>query len=106
MKTSRIFAPLYALVLLAPLGCQEPAAPDGPAAQGTPDAGTEQQVLFANTKCPIMGGKPTPELTTTYEGKTIGFCCEGCPEKWAELSAEEKAAKFAKVAKDDGDASS
>ncbi len=54
-------------------------------------------VHFANEKCPIMGGKPTAELTVEYDGKTIGFCCDGCPEKWAELSDEQKAEKFAKV---------
>lgn len=52
---------------------------------------------FPNSECPIMGGEPTEELTAEYDGKTIGFCCEGCPEKWAALSDEEKAEKFAKV---------
>ena len=54
-------------------------------------------VSFANTKCPIMGGKPNTELSAEYDGKTIGFCCDGCPEKWAALDAEEKAEKFANV---------
>ena len=65
----------------------------------TPPAVTTeaQTVSFANTKCPIMGGKPKAELTAQYEGNTIGFCCEGCHEKWAALSADEKAEKFAKV---------
>jgi hypothetical protein len=44
-----------------------------------------------------MGGKPIADLTTQYDGETIGFCCEGCPEKWAALPAEEKAEKFAKA---------
>ena len=56
-----------------------------------------QTVEFANVKCPIMGGKPSAELTAQYEGKTIGFCCDGCPEKWAALPDDEKAEKFAAV---------
>lgn len=56
-----------------------------------------QIVELANYKCPIMGGKPKAELTAHFQGKTIGFCCEGCPEKWAALSDEKKAEKFASV---------
>jgi len=55
------------------------------------------EISFTNTKCPIMGGKPTTELTAEYNGQTIGFCCDGCPQKWATLSEEEQAEKFAKV---------
>jgi hypothetical protein len=57
-------------------------------------------VSFANEKCPIMGGKPDPELVVQWEGKTIGFCCDGCPQKWEKLSDEEKAAKLAAVSHD------
>ncbi|MEM6468006.1 MAG: hypothetical protein AAF802_00450 [Planctomycetota bacterium] len=56
-------------------------------------------VEFANEKCPMLEGKPLERLTTDYKGMTIGFCCEGCPEKWAALSDEEKAARFEKVKK-------
>ena len=57
----------------------------------TPEA---TPVSFANDKCPIMGGKPNAELTVDWDGKTIGFCCEGCPEKWEKLSEQDKAAKL------------
>ncbi len=54
-------------------------------------------VDFANEKCPIMGGKPKSDLIAQYNGKTIGFCCEGCPEKWAALSEPERIEKFSLV---------
>ena len=57
------------------------------------------RVEFANEKCPMLEGKPLERLTTEYKGMTIGFCCEGCPEKWAALSDAEKAARFEKVKK-------
>jgi hypothetical protein len=55
-----------------------------------------------NTACPIMDGKVDPDntpakLTRTFQGKTIGFCCAGCPPKWDKLSDEEKAEKLKKV---------
>jgi hypothetical protein len=54
----------------------------------------------ANSVCPIMGGKidadkVSPELTRTFEGKTVAFCCGGCPAKWDQLSDEQKRAKLA-----------
>jgi len=55
-----------------------------------------------NTKCPIMGGKVDPatvpaNLTRTFQGKKVGFCCGGCPSQWDKLSDEEKAKKLAAV---------
>ncbi|MDF1840424.1 MAG: hypothetical protein P1U77_03255 [Rubripirellula sp.] len=44
-----------------------------------------------------MGGKPTAELTAEYNGQTIGFCCDGCPQGWAKLTDEEKEEKFTLV---------
>ncbi len=36
-----------------------------------------------NSVCPIMGGEVDPEVqTASYQGKTIGFCCDGCIEKF------------------------
>lgn len=57
-------------------------------------------VEFANSKCPIIGGKPKSDLIAQYNGHTIGFCCEGCPEKWAALSEPEQADKFATAIED------
>lgn len=65
--------------------------------QGTsspsPEANT---VATVNEHCPIMGGEVTPEGgTTEWKGQTIGFCCDGCEEKWDALSDEEKGEKLA-----------
>lgn len=74
-------------------------------APDAPDAVT--MTSFANTGCPIMGGSQLdPTLTTEYLGMTIAFCCDGCPEDWEALSADQKAEKFAAVSQtvssDDG----
>lgn len=99
-------AALMLLLSAAIVGCSEssdtasaPVVPDPAAADAAAaDAVEATPVAFANTECPIMGGGPTAELTAEYQGKTIGFCCDGCPEKWADLSDDVKAEKFAKVA--------
>ena len=81
-------------------GCQQSTQPTAePAA--APEETDVTRVTFANESCPMMGGEPTPELTRQWEGKTIGFCCEGCPEKWDALSEEEKAAKLAEASRGD-----
>lgn len=49
-----------------------------------------------NTLCPIMGHEVAANGgSTTWNGQTIGFCCEGCLPKWDKLSDEDKAAKLA-----------
>lgn len=36
-----------------------------------------------NAVCPVMGEKVNPKAPTAeYKGKTIGFCCAGCDEKF------------------------
>jgi len=41
-----------------------------------------------NTICPLGGHEVDPDnpLTTTYNGHTVAFCCEGCAEAWPEES--------------------
>ena len=56
---------------------------------------------FANTRCPIMGSKLDPKnvpdhLTREYNGRTVAFCCGGCPAAWDKLSDSQKEAKLAK----------
>ena len=99
----RIYA-LSTLMLLTAavlLGCNQSA--NDTTATTEPETSAESTIQFANAKCPIMGGKPKSELTAEYEGQTIGFCCEGCPEKWAALPDDEKAEKFAKASHDAAD---
>lgn len=50
--------------------------------------------------CPISGEK-LPSKTvgaTTYKGNKIAFCCPGCPEAFAAMSAKDKDAKIARIA--------
>jgi YHS domain-containing protein len=36
-----------------------------------------------NERCPVMGGKIDKEANTVeYDGKTYGFCCNGCDKKF------------------------
>ena len=102
---------LAAPVLLAILsvGCEQADEATQPATEST--AAVEQtaepvMVSLANESCPIMGGKAktTEDLTREFNGQTVGFCCDGCPQKWDKLSDDEKSAKLAEVQKkvDDG----
>lgn len=75
-----------------------------PVATSTPETTAEASPAVAtdNKNCPIMGHAVTKEGgTTTWNGKTIGFCCEGCLPKFEELSDEDKAAKLAAADKAD-----
>ena len=40
--------------------------------------------VIINDTCPVMGGKVNKDTPykTVYKGKTIGFCCPGCIEKF------------------------
>ncbi|TWU33656.1 hypothetical protein Q31b_57130 [Novipirellula aureliae] len=92
MRYFAISAALQLLLSATIVGCAE--SDQTTTAPSVTDQVEATPVSFANSKCPIMGGKPTKELTAEYDGKTIGFCCDGCPQKWAALSEEEKAEKF------------
>jgi len=49
----------------------------------------------ANVNCPMMPDHEfDPEVTTEFEGMTIGFCCEKCVDKFETLSRDEKVAKL------------
>ena len=57
---------------------------------------------LANASCPMMGSrlnpkKVPPHLTRKFKGKTVGFCCAGCPEAWDRLSDDEKDRRLRKV---------
>ena len=47
-------------------------------------ASSSRKGEIINKTCPVMGGKVDKDTTykTEYEGKTIGFCCPGCIEKF------------------------
>ncbi|MHC4812922.1 MAG: hypothetical protein ACYTGW_03825 [Planctomycetota bacterium] len=69
------------VAMLALVGCQS-----------TPqhDHGAHASAVV-NQNCPIMGGPvDTSGATVSYQGHTIGFCCDGCAPKWNKLPAAEK----------------
>ena len=42
------------------------------------------EAKFWNKYCPVKGGEiDTETATVEYEGKTIGFCCPGCDDKFS-----------------------
>ena len=60
---------------------------------------TAAAAMPMNAVCPV-GGKSTAGTgaTTTYNGKTVGFCCADCAAEWAAMSTSAKDAALAKVA--------
>ncbi len=57
---------------------------------------------YANTHCPIMGGKidpakVAPNVTREWRGKRVAFCCSPCVGKWEKLTEEQKQAALAKA---------
>ncbi|MCG8650502.1 MAG: hypothetical protein MI861_11765 [Pirellulales bacterium] len=99
MRTNQFLLLLSALSFSVWAGCNSSSES---ASESEPDPASESTdettlVSFANTQCPMMGGKPSAELTADYMGQTIGFCCDGCPQKWEGLSDDEKAERFTKV---------
>lgn len=57
---------------------------------------------IANDRCPIMNSainpaQTTAALTRVFQGKTVAFCCAGCPAAWDKLTDAQKAEKLAKV---------
>jgi len=65
---------------------------------GCADSAPEAPAIAAvvNTICPIMGHEVTEDGgRAEFQGKTVGFCCPGCIEKWEAFSDEEKTAKLA-----------
>lgn len=49
-----------------------------------------------NTTCPMSGEPVSPDAqTVTYDGNTIGLCCNACVKPWAKKTDGEKAAYVA-----------
>ena len=99
---------LMALFTVLPLaaGCSQPSAPtettDSAQPSATETAAAESSAATDNKNCPIMGHAVSAEGgSTTWNGKTIGFCCDGCKPKFEALSDDEKAAKLAAADKDE-----
>ena len=47
-----------------------------------------------NAKCPVSGAEIAADSpTTTFDGKTIAFCCSKCAAKFEAMPAADKQAK-------------
>jgi hypothetical protein len=67
-------------------------------------SGSTATVAVVNATCPITGekidsAKVAADLTTTYKGQKIGFCCGMCPAAWDKLSDADKDKKLAEAMK-------
>lgn len=84
----------FSLALLAAVvGCNQ-SAPTTTSDDSSQPANST--TVAVNTHCPIMGGKVSQEARTVeWNGKTIGFCCDGCDEKFMALSDDDKSEKLA-----------
>ena len=52
-----------------------------------------------NTACPFSGEKVDSKVTSSYNGKTVAFCCAGCKGKFDKADAKAQADMVAKVSK-------
>ena len=89
---------LFLFALCAVIASATVAAPKTPA-KTAPAKTAEKPAPKTLNYCPISGEK-LPSKTvgaTTYKGYKIAFCCPGCPEEFAEMSAKEKDVKIARI---------
>lgn len=102
--SSTLYLSLTGLALLlsvSVMGCSQPASSDPDTAVN--GSATSQGTV--NDNCPIMGGEVSEDAPTVqWNGKTIGFCCAGCDQKFMALSDEEKSEKLAAAAGEAEDA--
>lgn len=57
----------------------------------------EAKATTINATCPYSGGANDPAIHSTFEGKEVGFCCNGCKSKFDAASADGKRAVLAKA---------
>lgn len=59
----------------------------------------EGTVTTANTMCAVNPNDPVDPAVTSaeWQGKKIGFCCNGCVPKWNKMTPAQKDAAVAKV---------
>lgn len=87
---------LSALLLAVTLaGCSE-----SPSSSQTEDKGAVEAVEVSLKVCPMCQMDVNKEVaTTSFDGKTIGYCNEHCKETFENMSAEEKNKLLAKLEK-------
>ncbi len=55
----------------------------------------DAHVMASSDVCPFSGKPANPSYTSTYNGKTVGFCCPNCKAKFDAMSDADKAARLA-----------
>ena len=107
MKNLSLLSLLAAVAIIAGCAGDTTVSTDDVAdtdAEATSETGSEtpETVSTDNRNCPIMGHAVTADGgTVTWNGKTIGFCCDGCKPEFEKLSDEDKTAKLAEADKAD-----
>ncbi len=68
-------------------------------AKKSPTQSPAKTALQTLNYCPVSGEElgTKPIGATTYKNYKIAFCCPGCPQAFAALSAKDKDAKIAKI---------
>ena len=86
-------------LMVSTVGCDN-GSKAAPTNTTTTKTDTNENEMAVNTICPIMGNEVDPDAATVeFKGQTVGFCCEGCDEKWNKLSDEEKEQELAEAKK-------
>lgn len=100
MKMSRLVLAFAAVSTLGLVGCNKDQKTTSDASK--PAAARVQTTAGApvNKTCPVSGeAVPANATTVSYQGKTVGFCCDHCVDKWNKMSDAEKSAKIANASK-------
>lgn len=80
----RILPAVLVACTVALVGCES---------DGSEDPTTMAAVSLGavNGSCPIMGGDVDPNAATVdFDGAKVGFCCDGCVNKWNTWSDAQK----------------
>jgi YHS domain-containing protein len=82
MKRSAIFSAVAAVLIGGGVWVVAADAPKGPTTKPATTKPAEAKAI--NKFCAVEGKDHDvdPKVTTTYKGKTIGFCCRDCIEEF------------------------
>lgn len=56
-----------------------------------------ESVVAVNKTCPVEGAPVKANVTESYQGKTVGFCCTTCEGKWTAMTDAQRAEAFKKA---------
>lgn len=88
---------LLAAATLAAAGCEKSSTTNSGTQGGAKTAQTASMGAISNKRCPMVPADPiNPKVTTSFKGKTVGFCCPGCIEDWDRLTEDQKQARLNK----------